>query len=268
MANVYFELTREFNRQRPVALLASGQAVVFYRIAMMSKDGDWVIREEPGACDRVRAVLAGRNARYRPSPPLDVRWLAGGWSSHFEFMDERARRVRCDFFSRPPRVAFAHVQELLRSGSADDRLMVVDPETLVRMKQTQRAKDYPAIGEIARLLPVDLELLYTTDPDRLLALAPKTTTPIDRPSVRAAREAAGRERVVAELACEVDRMRQRDRARVERYQAASARYLDEFRRAGIDELPLADAHRQACALAEAWLPTSIPGLEHDSADAQ
>lgn len=268
MANVYFDLTREFNRHRPVALLASGQAVVFYRIAMMSKDGDWVIREDPEACDRVRAVLAGRNARHRPSPPLDVRWLAGGWSSHFEFMDERDRRVRCDFFSRPPRVALARVQELFGAGGADDRLLVVDPETLVRMKQTQRAKDYPAIGEIARLLPSDLELQYTTDPDRILALASSTRTANDRPSVRAAREAAGRERVVIELAREIDRMQQRDRARVERYLAASSRYLDEFRRAGIDELPLADAHRRACALAEAWLPTSIPDLEDDVADAQ
>ena len=59
MANVYFELTREFNRDGPVAVLASGQAVVFYRIAILSKDGDWIIRESPDACDRVRAVPAG-----------------------------------------------------------------------------------------------------------------------------------------------------------------------------------------------------------------
>jgi hypothetical protein len=49
-------LTREFNRDEPIALLASGQAVVFYRIAMMSKDG---------------------------------------WSSQFEFTGDRARRVCC-----------------------------------------------------------------------------------------------------------------------------------------------------------------------------
>ena len=36
--NVYFELTREFNRDAPVAALASGQAVVYYRVAIMSKD--------------------------------------------------------------------------------------------------------------------------------------------------------------------------------------------------------------------------------------
>ena len=30
MTNVYFELTREFNRLGPVAVFASGQAVVYY----------------------------------------------------------------------------------------------------------------------------------------------------------------------------------------------------------------------------------------------
>ncbi len=33
MTNVYFALTEEFNARCVIALLASGQAVVFYRIA-------------------------------------------------------------------------------------------------------------------------------------------------------------------------------------------------------------------------------------------
>jgi hypothetical protein len=44
-ANVYFDLTRTFNARGPVVALASGQAVVHYRVAIMSKDGDWP--EEP-----------------------------------------------------------------------------------------------------------------------------------------------------------------------------------------------------------------------------
>lgn len=39
MVNVFFALTEEFNSDGVIALLASGQAVVFYRIALMSKDG-------------------------------------------------------------------------------------------------------------------------------------------------------------------------------------------------------------------------------------
>ena len=55
--NVYFELTREFNRLGPVAALASGQAVVYYRLAITSKDGDWIVRDTPEAC---RGLLPAR----------------------------------------------------------------------------------------------------------------------------------------------------------------------------------------------------------------
>jgi hypothetical protein len=58
--NIYFALTEAFNRDAPTVALASGQAVVFYRIAVMSKDGDWVIRETPEACERVLAELDRR----------------------------------------------------------------------------------------------------------------------------------------------------------------------------------------------------------------
>lgn len=67
MVNVFFALTEEFNSDGVIALLASGQAVVFYRIALMSKDGDWVLKETEGACRRVRSVLARHGARYRAS---------------------------------------------------------------------------------------------------------------------------------------------------------------------------------------------------------
>jgi hypothetical protein len=86
--NLYFDLTRELNAEGPVAALASGQAVVYYRLAMMSKDGDWILEETPSACRRVLDVLARHGARYRPGAPLDVRWLAAGWYRSF-------RRCNC-----------------------------------------------------------------------------------------------------------------------------------------------------------------------------
>lgn len=39
MANVYFELTRRFNREEPTAILASGQAVVFHRRPYIERFG-------------------------------------------------------------------------------------------------------------------------------------------------------------------------------------------------------------------------------------
>ncbi len=271
VANVYFDLTREFNAAGPVAALASGQAVVYYRIAIMSKDGDWILRETPAACRRVLDVLEAHGARYRPCAPLDVRWLAGGWSSHFEFSDERGRRVRCDFVSRPPRVAETAVAALFEprttNAGDDSGILVVDLDSLLRMKQTQRAKDYAVIGELARLLPPEGEIAYTTDPDRILALAEAVGVSPARPSVRAATEHRGRAAVVALLAAEIDELQQRDRRRVASYQLAARDDLEEWHRAGLAARPLAEAHAAACELAERWL-LMPPEPEPPHADAQ
>jgi hypothetical protein len=88
------------------------------------------------------------------------------------------------------------------------------------------------IGELARLLPPERELEFTTDPDRILALAPMHGANSRRVPVRAAFTGGSRETVVVELAREVDRLQQQDRARLERYKAASQTYLGEFQARG------------------------------------
>ncbi len=182
--NPYFELTDAFNSQGLIAVLASGQAVVHYRLAIMSKDGDWILRETDDACRHVRRVLAERGARYRPGAPLDPKWLAAGWSSHFELTDHQGRRLRCDFFSRPPRLSPESLAALFADRTPNQR-PVIGVEALIRMKQTQRAKDYPVIGELARLLSPEREIELTTDPDRIMALAPDHGSG-SRPCVRVA----------------------------------------------------------------------------------
>ena len=264
--NVYFELTAAFNAAGRIAILASGQAVVWYRLAMMSKDGDWILRETDAACERVREVLAERGARYRSGAPLDPRWLAGGWSSHFELFDARGRRVRCDFFSRPPRLAPERLEALFAASEPPGELPVVDVESLIRMKQTQRAKDYPVIGELARLLPPELELELTTDPDRILELAgvPPANEhgcTSQRPAVQAAVEGRGRLAVVVALAEEIDRLQQEDRYRVERYDRASKAYRKALRRLEREDLRLPAGHDRLLQLAERWLPATLPDLE-------
>lgn len=69
--NIYLTLTREFNVGRRRAILSSGQAVVLHRLAVMSKDGDWIIRDDEESlrhllrqahtivCERARDVLPG-----------------------------------------------------------------------------------------------------------------------------------------------------------------------------------------------------------------
>lgn len=252
MGNVYFDLTRELNEQGPIAALASGQAVVFYRLALMSKDGDWVLRETPEACARVLAVLAKYGARYRPGAPLDIRWLAGGWSSHFEFFDPEGRRIRCDFLTRPPRLGSEEVAALFAQPAAPT--LVVGIEPLIRMKRTQRAKDYPVIGELARLLSGEREIEMTTDPDRILALAPSYGKDSARSPVKIALAGRPREDVIVELARELDRMQQEDRSRLDKYRKASESYLREFQTEDIAGLDLPEAHERICSLAERLLP--------------
>lgn len=256
MQNVFFALTEEFNAEGVIALLASGQAVVFYRIALMSKDGDWVLKETQEACRRVRFVLAGRGARYRPGAPLEPRWLAGGWSSHFEFFDDERRRVRCDFLSRPPRVPPGELDALFSEARGRGSLRVVDPERLILLKQTQRAKDYPVIGELSRLLPPEHEIELTTDPDRIVELAGSYGAGSPRESVQAARLGRPREEVVTALAREVDRLQREDRRRLERYELAGRGYLAELRAALSTQRPLEETHALAVRLAERLLPTN------------
>ncbi|MBI3490966.1 MAG: hypothetical protein HY047_04125 [Acidobacteria bacterium] len=253
MSNVYFDLTREFNRSGPVAMLSSGQAVVYYRLAIMSKDGDWILRETPDACQQVLSVLSRHHARYRPAAPLDVRWLHGGWSSHFEFSDAAGRRIRCDFVSRPPRLTPEAVDAMFHRAGTDD-LVVIDRDALIRLKQTGRAKDYAVIGELAHQLPPAAEIEWTTDVDRLLGLSATFGAGSARPSVQVARSGGSRAAVVAALAQEIDELQQSDRKRVAAYQKAAEPYLAEFRRLGLERFPIERAHEEACRIAEALLP--------------
>jgi hypothetical protein len=109
-------------RGRLRVLLSSGQAVVVHRLAVMSKDGDWIVRED--AVSHVLAVLSRHGARYRFGAALDLRWLAGGWSSHFESRRE-AFRLRTDFVTRLPRIS---------------------PEALARMWQEAEATSTDVVG--------------------------------------------------------------------------------------------------------------------------
>ncbi len=56
--NIYLELTQKFNSGRLRAILGGGQAVVLHRLAIMSKDADWILREDQDTTDHVREAHA------------------------------------------------------------------------------------------------------------------------------------------------------------------------------------------------------------------
>ncbi len=169
MRNIYLDLTAAFNAGRLHAIISSGQAVVLHRLAFMSKDGDWILREEAETMHHILHVLSKHGARYRFGAPLDLRWMAGGWSSHFECRQDRLR-VRTDFVTRPARIDPTHLAEMW--NAVDPKRPVVDRVALAEIKKTNREKDYPIIGELARLMSDPREqLLYSRSARDLLVLA-------------------------------------------------------------------------------------------------
>ena len=264
MHNPYLDLTREFNDGRLRALLSSGQAVVAHRLAIMSKDGDWILREDEDAVDRVLAVLDRHGARYRLGAPLDTRWLAGGWSSHFEFRAD-GMRVRTDFVARPPRVTPKELARMWCDAEASGDF-VVGLEPLAALKLTDREKDYAVVGELARKMTDPRAQLRwsrsSRDIVRLAASHPEALADVARERPLLDFAAAGRDVLDEELDRERRALMRVNEERLGRYRAAAhawaAIWPDVSREA--QHMSLGDAHRLVTRRAEGVLPFA-PAIE-------
>lgn len=261
MENVYLALTREFNANRFRVVITSGQAVVLHRLAVMSKDGDWIVRGDPEALEHVLSVLEGHGARYRFGAPLDERWMAGGWSSHFEFRQD-SLRVRTDFFSRPPRLTPSDLARLWKEQEGRDPPFV-GTRDLVEIKKTNREKDYAVIGELARLMkdPGD-QLLCSRSARELIDLARRhpdlvSKLAVRRPLLTIARE--GRDKLERELDAEKRTLIHANEERLKKYQVAARRWsaLWPTVQEEIHSLSLTKAHRIVVERAEAVLPFAM-----------
>lgn len=168
--NIYLELTERFNAGRLRAIICSGQAVVLHRLAIMSKDGDWILREDDEDLEYILNILAEYGARYRFGAPLDWRWMSGGWSAHFEFPGDKMR-VRTDFFTRPPRISPVELEAIWEEQKDRDP-PYIDVVNLADMKKTNRERDYAVIGELARrMTEVRDQFLYSRSARDLISLA-------------------------------------------------------------------------------------------------
>jgi len=267
--SVYLSLTREFNEGALRAILSSGQAVVLHRLAVMSKDGDWILRESQDALAHVLDVLERRGARYRYGAPLDVRWMRGGWSSHFEFRSE-AIRVRTDFVTRPPRLDADDLAALWRE-QASSAIPVVDPRRLIELKKTNREKDYAVIGELARLLDDPRQQFLASRSARdLVALAvaqPELARELAATRPVLAETGAGIDALEAALDAERRTMIHANEKRLRRYMAAAAAWSARWPavEARIAGLPLSRAHGVVAARAEGVLPFEPPEEPGDHA---
>ncbi len=256
--SIYLSLTREFNEGGLRAILSSGQAVVLHRLAVMSKDGDWILRETEEALAHVLGVLERRGARYRYGAPLDVRWMRGGWSAHFEFRHD-VLRIRTDFVTRPPRLDAGDLATLWREQAANE-IPVVDPRRLIDLKKTNREKDYAVIGELARLLDDPREQMLASRSARdLIVLAganPDLARELTMIRPVLAKIGAGPDALAAALDAERRALIRAHEDRLRRYLAAAEAWADVWPRvdAEVAGLPLSQAHAAIAARAEGILP--------------
>ena len=261
--NIYQELTLAFNAGRLRAILSSGQAVVMHRLAVMSKDGGWILREDAEALGHVLTTLAERGARYRFGAPLDQRWLAGGWSSHFEFRTETLR-VRTDFVTRPPRISPEALESVwMDAESAQQEIPFTDAVTLAELKKTNRERDYAIIGELARLIddPFDRLLLSRSARD-LIALAQEHRELVGeatarRPLLNHIQE--GRDVLEAALDAERREFIHANERRLQSYMDAARDWAAAWPKVSseISGLPLGEAHATLVARAEELLPFCV-----------
>lgn len=256
--NVYIELTEQFNQGRLRAVICSGQAVVLHRLAIMSKDGDWILREEEEALEHVLSVLEARGARYRYGAPLDKQWLSGGWSAHFEFRHQRLR-IRTDFFTRPPRIAPAELARIWKEQEGRE-VPFIDLGDLAEMKKTNRERDYAVIGELARRMgSLEEQLLYSRsarDLIRLSADEPELVTKLTDRRPLLGSIAKGREALEVALDAERRALIHANEARLQAYQDASKDWYQLWPdvAAVCAELPLRAAHAVVLERAENVLP--------------
>lgn len=260
--NPYVELTTAFNQSRLRAVLSSGQAVVLHRLAVMSKDGDWILREDDETLEHVLDVLGRRGARYRLGAPLDRRWLAGGWSAHLEHRRDRLR-LRTDFVTRPPRLSPDELAQIWKDAAAD-AIPILGLEPLAKLKKTNREKDYAVIGELARQMKeVRAQLLFSRSARDLLRLADSHQDLVaevagERPLLL--RIGDGRDVLEEALDAERRTLIRANEKRLLAYREAMQPWTEIWPEvvAETEDRPLAEAHAILVARAEGVLPWKPP----------
>jgi hypothetical protein len=260
--NIYLELTNQFNHGRLRSIISSGQAVVLHRLAIMSKDGDWIILEDTETTKHIISVLERFGARYRFGAPLDSRWLAGGWSSHFEFM-HNDMRIRTDFVARPPRISHERLEKIWREQRTR-KIPFVDLHDLAELKKTNREKDYAILGELARRMIPSLGLRYSRSARELITQYRKNSKKVVTIlNERGIPLEATTSVETMEIALDAERRRliHLNEHRLSRYTEAAQEWAKRWK--GVEKkiagMPLSQAHEYIIEQAEPILPVNLNG---------
>jgi hypothetical protein len=264
--NIYIELTNRFNDGGLRAILSSGQAVVLHRLAIMSKDGDWIVKENDAALNHILSILDEYGARYRFGAPLDKGWLSGGWSAHFEFIRD-SLRIRTDFVSRPPRLSAERLANIWIEQKKR-AMPFVDLVDLAELKKTNREKDYAVIGELSRkMVSIEDTVRYSRSARDLFDLYAKTPAIVisillERGMGKDAFKAI--ETLEAALDAERRRLMHANENRLLKYLSASQAWSGIWKEVEkeIAGLSLMEAHKIIVKRAEVILPKTLPEEQH------
>lgn len=231
--------------------ITSGMACVHFGFSTTTKDCDALC--SPDSADRFLSLLnetrlEGCLPRYRGnlSPPLDARWLRGGWTSHFlwKMADDAAY---LDVFGVAPRATTPWEQEL--------QGLYASQHTVAEMKRTDRDKDWPFVTALGASMLGSGDArgwLHIFDPDLLMELLAKVSIPegmaARRPSLQLALR--GDQRLKQALRVEREYWEELDRTRLKIYEHAVRPYLAAVRKTPVaTDASLLEQHslRVACA---------------------
>jgi hypothetical protein len=188
---IFEELAASLRAQGIICAITSGLACVHYGIAETTKDCDLLCHPQ-GFTVLLQTINAfqidGVACGYRGnlSPPLDGRWHAGGWTSHFEWP-----------FKPDPFLLYVFGQALRQFSPWEGDLsgLYAGANTVAAMKRTSRDKDWPFVTSLGlRMVEAGDERgwLHIFNPDVLKRLLQQEACPdqiaAQRPALRLAQK--------------------------------------------------------------------------------
>ncbi len=251
----YLDLVSRAQARGIRCAITNGMACVAFEVAEATKDCDLLC--DPEMTDQFIALLAesplgDSPCQYRGniSPPLDARWLKGGWTSHFEWPGTDGY---LDVFGIAPRARSSWYE-----GSTP---VYAHPHVVADMKRTGRDKDWPFLTALGVKLVEGGDprgWLHIYDEDRmadLLVKHPEIPTAIieSRPVLQMLLSRTPG--LAAALRLERTFWMDLSKLRVREYEHLIRPYLVAVRKASVGKaLSLMEDHQLRVACAEAHLP--------------
>jgi hypothetical protein len=256
----YLDLVRRSQERGIRCAITSGMACVAFQVAESTKDCDLLC--DPEMADKLIALLAesplgDSPCQYRGniSPPLDGRWLKGGWTSHFEWPGTEGY---LDVFGIAPRARSSWLEEMMPPYA--------HPHIVADMKRTARDKDWPFITDLGLWMLEKGDSrgwLHLFDADLIHQLQSERPVPAEIISLRPALQLAGgdRSQLFAALSAERVFWQRASEARLKYYEKHLKPYLGAVRKAeAAQSLTLLEQHEVRLACAEAHLPVRPLGV--------